>query len=152
MKGARSFDDLWIGEPNSGCWLWIGSAHKSKTHVYGEMAKVKAHRISYAMHKGPIPEGMVVMHKCDTPLCVNPLHLKMGTVAENNADMCAKGRQRVGATFAIGEANSRAKITAENVIEIRQSDRKNEELAAHFGISASHVKNIRNGQSWKHVA
>jgi hypothetical protein len=80
-------------EPNTGCLLWLG---KVGTDGYG-LFKVggkrrAAHRVSYEIHKGPIPPGLWVLHRCDTPACVNPEHLFLGTHADNMRDMVAKGR------------------------------------------------------------
>ncbi len=88
------------------CWIWIGSLHGStprksygkwlNTKLVGgqKMSGAKAHRVSYILHYGDIPEGMVVRHKCDTPSCVNPLHLELGTFADNNRDRDERGRWR----------------------------------------------------------
>ena len=79
-------------ENDNGCWIWIGA----KQHSYGKMRfmmkDVRAHRASWMIHFGEIPEGMSVLHRCDTPLCVNPNHLFLGTQQENMADKVAKGR------------------------------------------------------------
>lgn len=82
-------------EPNSGCWLWAASLRP--VSGYGQLrigASVKfAHRVSYALHRGPIPAGLFVCHHCDTPSCVNPDHLFLGTAKDNAQDSLRKGRQ-----------------------------------------------------------
>lgn len=80
----------------TGCWLWTGTTN---TLGYGHFkadtdTTVRAHRWSYEYHIGPIPEGMLVMHKCDTPGCVNPDHLEVGTPKENSEDCVRKGRRK----------------------------------------------------------
>lgn len=85
--------------PEAGCWIWTGSVMKNgyghfqvgksrKTHKLAP-----AHRVSYELNIGSIPEGMCVLHKCDVPACVNPYHLFLGTYKDNAMDMAAKGRQ-----------------------------------------------------------
>jgi hypothetical protein len=82
-----------IPEPNTGCWFWLGEVH---TDGYGRIniqdKNYRVHRIAYAVHKGPIPRDLNVLHRCDAPLCVNPAHLYLGTKKQNVDDMMARGR------------------------------------------------------------
>lgn len=88
-----------IPEPNSGCWLWLGGVRK--TNGYGICKPLLAvghgscaHRVAHIAFKGPIPDGLDVLHSCDQPSCVNPDHLSLGTRLVNMADMADKKRGR----------------------------------------------------------
>jgi len=77
--------------PKTGCWIWQGKPHCDNYGCgYGRFwikkEKYYAHRLSYTLFKGDIPEGLVVRHSCNTAMCVNPGHLYTGTVEENNRD------------------------------------------------------------------
>src|SRR5213595_2676709 len=90
------WSERYIPEPNSGCWLWLGSIDKlgyGKVTVRGFHL---AHRLAYAETKGPIPEGMLVLHKCDVPACINPEHLYVGDSQDNMNDMVMRGRGNSG--------------------------------------------------------
>lgn len=82
----------------SGCWLWTASTDRDGYGKFqypgpdGRQIHQRAHRYAYELFVGPIPDGLVVMHSCDTPSCVNPNHLDIGTPLENNDDKVAKGR------------------------------------------------------------
>lgn len=86
-----------IPEPNSGCWLWLGSIDGEG---YGRATfrgkSDGAHRVSYTAFREAIPAGLLVCHSCDVRCCVNPDHLWVGTYADNNRDMLAKGRHGNG--------------------------------------------------------
>lgn len=115
-----------------------------------------AHRVAWEMAHGPIPDGMEVMHTCDNPPCCNVRHLKLGTHAQNMADMAAKGRVRQRGTGPRGERHWAAKLSADDVATIRREytpGRKRgpgtrKALAARFGIDRSTVARIATGRSW----
>lgn|SRR6185312_43171 len=140
---ARAFDDCFIPEPNSGCWLWLGATDKDGYGV--TFPNLPAHRESFERHKGTIPAGACVLHKCDTPQCVNPDHLFLGSNAENTADKVRKGRQACGAR------NGASKLTASDVTVIRTSPRSLSALARQFGVTPRTISLIRQRKTWTHV-
>lgn len=79
--------------PESGCWVWMGTTTKKG---YGKLMinykTIRAHRLAYEVFKGPIPENILVCHKCDTPACINPNHLFLGTPNDNIQDIIIKKR------------------------------------------------------------
>jgi hypothetical protein len=107
-----------------------------------------AHRISWEIHRGPIPPGLHVCHKCDTPSCVNPDHLFLGTAADNMADKCAKGR----GNFRRGMTSGRAKLTDADVVAIRADRRLQAEIAEAYGVSNPIISRIKSRKIWAHVA
>jgi hypothetical protein len=141
-------------QQGDGCWTWIGMLDKdgygrAKITHEGKKIRGPAHRVSWMIHRGPIPDGLEVLHKCDNPPCVNPDCLFLGTTADNNADRDAKGRQ------ARGERCSLTKHTPELVQAIRREyvPRKMSipKLAEKYGLSASTVGKIIRRQTWKHL-
>ena len=140
---------------DDGCWPYTGSTDRrgygrpGRAVVRGtETKRYYAHRRSYEIHVGPIPDGKLIMHTCDNPPCCNPKHLRIGTDAQNNADMRRKGRHAKGDEF------PQAKLNADKVREIRQllaAGKGRNEIAPLFGISANHVSGIKNGRYWAHL-
>jgi hypothetical protein len=105
-------------------------------------AGVYVHRWVWEQANGPIPPGMEVMHICDNPPCYLLAHLKLGTHAENLADMAAKGRSSKG------EAHGHAVLTAEQVAAIRADPRSSYVIAADYPVSARTIRRIRSGERW----
>jgi len=142
------FDEKWIGEPNSGCWLWTGTLGNGYGEIQVEKQKhVYAHRLSWELHCGPIPKGMCVLHSCDMPCCVNPDHLWLGTKGDNARDMVRKGRNP---DFR-GERSGNSNLTDADVIAIRAATGTHRSIAAQHGVSQSRISDIRAEKSWKHL-
>jgi hypothetical protein len=140
-------------EKTDSCWLWVGNKRPNGYGVIQEAGRqsktLAAHRVSYEMHKGPIPDGLVIMHSCDTPACVNPDHLSVGTYRENSADMIAKGRKRTVAP--LGTSNGKAKLNDELVRYIRQSEKNAASIARELNLSGNCIRGVKSGRTWSHV-
>lgn len=130
-------------EPNSGCILWGGSQTRGGYGQFGiEECPRRTHIISYFIHKGQIPDGLCVLHKCDTPACVNPDHLFLGTVGDNSRDMVAKGRH-VPVSMPRAK-NPNAKLTEEQMVEIENSCEATRVLAERFGVAQHTIRVYRS--------
>lgn len=128
---------------DSGCWQW--RAHTDKDgygFLPGDRQNIRAHRLSYELHCGPIPEGMIVCHKCDNPGCVNPDHLFIGTHKDNAQDALRKKRHY------LGEKNGRSKLTEHQAAQIKTSSQTGQELAKIYGVTKSTINRIKRGESW----
>ena len=146
------FEAHFMPEPMSGCWLWLGAINSpggyGQFYCNGSKHGRRAHRVSYELYKGPIPDGLYVCHRCDVRVCVNPDHLFLGSHADNLADMARKGRRR---GRMVGESNHKAKLTAEQVVAIRRDPRIQIEIARDYGMSQPQIGKIRQGLQWRHV-
>jgi HNH endonuclease len=131
------------------CWNWTGMTVREYGRISVNGSSVQAHRFAYQEFKGPIPRGMVILHKCDNPACVNPAHLSIGTQAENLADMRSKGRARD--TGPKGERSHLAKLTEDQVREIRASSLGPVATAQSYGIHRDTVRLIRQRKIWDHL-
>lgn len=131
------------------CWLWTGPPHKSGyAYVSVHCVATLVHKYSYTIHKGCIPEGLLVRHTCDTPLCVNPAHLLLGTDQDNTNDCIERGR------FPVGSMCGRAKVNEDDVLVIRKRWREGEsqsQLAREYGLNSSVVHDMVRYNTWKHV-
>lgn len=154
VSRSNTPDDFWKRVDKSGeCWIWTGQL---KNEGYGSFrmngTQWRSHRLAWTLLVGPIPEGMVVCHNCpggDNPACVNPAHLFLGTRADNNHDMAAKGRVRQG------EQHPYARLTEDLVRKIRSAyiprQYSYKRVAAQFGIPLTTVEETIRGIRWKSV-
>lgn len=148
------FEEKYIPEPNSGCWLWTGSCDQAGYGLLAFRRKTwKAHRVSWVIFHGEIPDGMKVCHRCDVRCCVNPGHFFLGSQLDNVLDMVAKGRNR--SIPLPGEANPQAVLNDESVwairwlLELRKFSQA--EVARSYGVSPMTISRIANNQTWSHV-
>jgi hypothetical protein len=145
---ADRFNEKWRLNRKTGCWLWRGAHHVFGYGTIG-VGSVKdgsknvrgAHMVSWELHRGPIPKGKHVLHRCDVPACVNPSHLFLGSHADNLKDASIKGRMA-------------RKLTAEDIREIRRRRGNGEKivpLGKEFGITHAMVSHIYLRRTWRYV-
>jgi hypothetical protein len=139
--------------PTTGCWVWQGATRK---RGYGEIKRTgkmySTHRVVYETLHGPIPDGYMVCHKCDNPACNNPDHLFLGNAFLNMQDMAAKKRHPQHTSRATrGGFNGNAKLTEQQVLEIRAIPVGTPGVAKRFNVSPSTLSLIRKGQLWRHL-
>lgn len=139
--GASVAEKFWRRVDKSGnCWLWMGSRHP-QGHGYASFeGRVQyAHRVSWQLTNGPIPDGLFVCHHCDNPPCVNPAHLFLGTASDNNWDRARKGRSGIT-----------GKLSDDDIKEIRlllsRRELSQREIGILFGVSRSAIENIAIGR------
>lgn len=125
------------------CWIWTGTKHRDGYGVMtvGRGTQKRAHRVSFEEFTGPIPEGMIICHRCDTPLCVNPAHLFVGTHSDNAVDRESKSRRMI----ARGADHPNTKVSDAQCSDIRRLRSEGQTLgriAEQFGISFQHVSAI----------
>jgi len=142
---ARLFNKCRLSD--TGCWLWLGPTNRGYGIFYVGNKGRYSHRISYEAFVGPVPKGLHLLHSCDTPGCINPAHLRPGTVKENMADREARRRRSVQ-----GEQIGTSKLTYQEVLEIRSSKEKPGPLAKKYNVHPHCIWSIKTGRSWKHVA
>lgn len=140
------------------CWAWRASVNRKGYGEFSRGARIaKAHRVSWELAHGPIPEGMFVCHHCDNPSCVNPAHLFLGTNRDNAIDMTAKGRNGAHTRPECrprGERHGRRKVTTPDVIAIRAARLAGEplkSLADRYGLHLGTISAIATRVTWRHV-
>lgn len=136
------------------CWIWIGAKDPKgygRIGTGGRKGKdVFAHRLSFKLHKGEIPEGMYICHRCDNPACVKPDHLFMGTQVDNMRDCVRKGR--LNPFKPKGEKNPKAKLTWEQVRNMRKNfiayPGSYKDLSMSYGVRICTISNIIRKKTW----
>lgn len=144
-----------------GCWIWTGS---TDGHGYGQIREagrgsrlLKAHRVSWVLHNGPLSDDVLVLHSCDNPPCVRPDHISPGTSKDNTQDSLKRGRgvfQKHPEKHPRGERVFGAKLTEEQVSEIRRLRAEGwtqTRLAIAFGVTQSSIWSILAGKTWQHT-
>jgi hypothetical protein len=156
-RGARRswqcrFHASYQPEPNSGCWIWTDY---TTPDGYGNFAQKvgdrhlqrNAHRVSWELHCGPIPDGVSVLHRCDMRPCVNPDHLFLGTQLDNMRDCARKGR------YAHQKDHFRpaARLSPDDIRMIMASSLGGTELGKMLGVVKGTVRAVRSGMNWRHI-
>jgi len=130
------------------CWEWIAGKARGGYGEFGIKRKIyMAHKISWELVNGEVPDNLCVLHKCDNPACVNPKHLFLGTRIENNNDKVTKGRQ------AKGEKHGMSKLNEEQVRKIRElyltGNYSQSKLGQLFNVQEAAIQKIVNYKTWK---
>lgn len=180
MKDARARFHACYSVQGNGCWLWRRSSASKRRYAsfYVDGRSRQAHHAAWILFRGELPQGVHVLHKCDTPRCVNPDHLFLGTHADNMADMKTKGRARSASgdehwtrrrpeklkrgaesnwygVSRVGSNNPRSRLTEDVVAIIKARIRSGESdisIAKDVGVRPGAIWFIRTGKHWRHVA
>ena len=163
IKDLRRFEAKFTKGRIDDCWVWAASCFSCGYGQFNYRDSTLAHRFSYQAYVGPIPNGMLVLHKCDNKPCVNPAHLFLGDNKANTQDMISKGRQGPaspgpGEKACKGEAHGLSKLTEHQAREIIRRYRRRSyhqsnarQLAREFGVSPNQITRIAKGVKWKHL-
>jgi hypothetical protein len=125
-------------EKTDNCWLWTGCKQGTYPVFWYRGRQILSHKLAYMFYNGEIPLGLIIRHKCKSKLCVNPTHLETGTYKQNSMDR-----------FRDGTINN--KVTAEQVLAIRASDKTQKELAQLYNVTTSNINYILKRRSWNHI-
>jgi hypothetical protein len=138
----------------SGCWEWVDYRRNNYGMVFVDGKVLAAHRVSWILSRGSIPDGQGVLHHCDNPPCVNPSHLFLGTNGDNNRDRHAKGRSyKIAIRY--GEDSYSSKLTVAQVVQIKialASGCGTSELGRLYGVNHMTIHAIKKGTAWVQVS
>ena len=160
MFGQASLSELfWSNVEKHGpndCWPWKGITNGIGYGVFTLFSnKLYAHRQAYSEAKGIIPDGLIIRHHCDNPICCNPSHLEVGTKADNTQDAVRRGRF-AGRKTPRGDGHGMAIISSSDVLKMREKynpDKRGHiaEAARDFAISSTQAARILRRQAWRSV-
>jgi len=144
------FNEKYVINEETDCWEWTDYLNPDG---YGRLqinkTSIGAHRVAYELFIGPIPDGLFVLHSCDNPPCVNPLHLFLGTTQDNTQDKINKNRQQKG------EADRYSKLTEQEVLEIRAryttGGITHKQLADNYNVTPGTIYFVVNKITWTHI-
>lgn len=140
------FEQKYQPVTETGCWLWTASLGPRGYGNFNRAGSIeRAHRVSFELYVGPIPNDLSVLHKCDTPTCVNPAHLFLGTQLENVVDRQMKERN------ARGERMATSRLTEHDVRMIRADDGTYADIARRFDVHQTTVRNVLLRKTWRHI-
>lgn len=129
-----------VPEPNTGCWLWTGGTNEGGYGIFNMNLKtVRAHRASYEFHFGRFEKKLCVLHKCDTPACINPNHLFLGTHSDNARDMVTKKRHHYQN---ITHCKNGHEYTQENIVFLKNPKRRECRICKNRG-NAEYKKRLK---------
>lgn len=144
------FEAKYIPEPNSGCWLWTANCTQKGYGMFRMGVQGSAHRAAWTLYCSPIPDGAHVLHSCDTPACVNPAHLFLGTNQENVDDKVEKGRQHRPK----GSLHGESKLTESDIpiiFKMAKNGSSPKSISVYFGVDRALIARILDRSAWKHV-
>lgn len=129
-----------VEKSDSGCWEWTGAKHWNGYGIISDWPNPvkRAHRVAYEVFIGPIPEGLLVRHKCDNKGCVNPDHLEVGDKRDNALDAVERGQHKPN-----------RRLTDAQILAIRDAGGLHATIAREFGVAQSTVTRIKNGTRWQ---
>ena len=132
-----------------GCWLWDSRNKFGYGIFFAFGLNHQAHRISFMMHKGKIPNDKLICHKCDIRNCVNPAHLWLGSHSDNMHDMIMKGRQALGERHFSAKLSKKEVLAAKSLYETGKYTKP--EIARFLRVGVSTIHSITKGINWKHI-
>ena len=149
----RRFAVSYVADPISGCWLWEGTLRNGYGTIRSNGRQMYAHRLSWAIHRGPVDGESEVCHHCDNKCCVNPAHLFLGSHQDNMLDAWNKSIVKQP-PIQMGESHHASRVTASDVRTIRNRRANGEKLksiAADYGMTAENISSIVHRKTWKEV-